>query len=139
MSDHPVSGTFAVPFHIDQSGNLTTATPVDIAPNGQVYKKTFKAPQDGCLRAMTASCETTPAAGNGALVIVMTKGGTEVSGAGVSIAEGATADEETFFNGEYAFAENDLVGVSVTQTGTINDAPDEIDVFCVFQLGKSNI
>jgi hypothetical protein len=139
MSEKDVSGIFTQLFHIDQSGNHTTATPVDIPPNGQVYKKTFKAPQAGCLRAMTASCETTPAAGNGALVIVMTKGGTEVAGAGVSIAEGDTADEAQFANGEFNFEEGDLVGVSVTQTGTINDAPDEIDVLCVFQLGRSNI
>ncbi|MFA5378244.1 MAG: hypothetical protein WC455_20995 [Dehalococcoidia bacterium] len=139
MSDHPVSGIFSERFHIDQSGNLTTATPVDIPPAGQVYKKTFKAPQDGCLRAMCASCETTPAAGNGALVIVMTKGGTEVAGAGVSIAEAATADEETFKNGEFCFVEGDLIGVSVTQTGTIDAAVNEIDVNCIFQLGKSNL
>jgi hypothetical protein len=139
MSDQ-VSGLIQLDFHIDQSGNLTTATPVDLPLAGDVYHKTVKMPQDGCLRAVLARCETTPNTGNPALVCSMTIAGTESTSGHADIAVGSTEQNATFANGEVTFDQGDEIGASIMQTGaTIDDAVDEVHVTLVLQLGRSNI
>ena len=138
MSDE-ISGLIAVPFYIDQSGNLTTATPVDLPLMGGTYHKFFTMPQDGCLRAIIADIETTPNTANPDLVADMTIGGVEQTSS-VAIAIGATKGTTTFANGEYNIDKDDEVGASIEQTGgTIDDAVDETSVILIIQLGRSNI
>jgi len=138
MSDQ-VSGILALDFYIDQSGNLTTATPVDLPRKG-AYHKGFKMPQGGCLRGVIAQCETTPNTANPALVCSMTIGGTESTDGHADIAVGDTAQTETFANGEIPIAADDVVGASIMQTGgTIDDAVDEVIITLLIQLGSSNI
>ena len=138
MSDD-VSGLVAVQWYIDQSGNLTTATPVDLPMAGATYHKFFTMPQDGCLRAIIADIETTPNTANPDLVSDMTIGGVEQV-ASCAIAISATKARETFYNGEHPIAAGDEVGVSIEQTGgTIDDAVDEVSVTLIIQLGRSNI
>ena len=138
MSDE-ISGLIAVPFFIDQSGNLTTATPVDVPIAGGPYHKFFTMPQDGCLRAIIADIETTPNTANPDLVADMTIGGVEQE-ASCAIAIAATKAKETFANGEHNIDKDDEVGASIEMTGgTIDDAVDEVSVILIIQLGRSNI
>jgi hypothetical protein len=138
MSDE-ISGMVAIPFYIDQSGNLTTATPVDLPLAGATYHKGFTMPQDGCLRAIIARCETTPNTSNPSLVCDMTIGGAE-EGVGAEIAVGETAAYATFANGEVNIEKDEVVGASIEQTGgTIDDAVDEVLIILVIQFGRSNI
>ena len=137
MSDE-VSGLIALTFYLDQSGNLTTATPVDL-PLAGAYHKGYTMPQAGCLRAITADIETTPNTANPDLVADMTIGGAEQL-ASCAIPIGDTEAETTFYNGEVPIAKGDVVGASIEQTGgTIDDAVDEVIVTLLIQLGKSNI
>ncbi len=139
MSDQ-VSGLIQLDFHVDQSGNLTTATPVHLPLAGDVYHKTVKMPQAGCLRAVLARCETTPNTSNPSLVCSMTIGGAEDSDGHADIAVGDTEANATFANGEVPFDGSDEIGASIMQTGaTIDDAVDEVRVTLILQLGKSNI
>jgi hypothetical protein len=139
MSDQ-VSGLILLDFHIDQSGNLTTATPVDVPLAGDAYHKKVKMPQGGCLRAVMARCETTPNTSNPDLVCSMTIGGAEDSDGHADIAVGDTEANATFANGEVPFDEDDEIGASIMQTGgTIDDAVDEVHITLLLQLGKSNI
>jgi len=138
MSDE-ISGLIAVPFYIDQSGNLTTATPVDLPLMGGTYHKFLTMPQDGCLRAIIADIETTPNTANPDLVADMTIGGVE-QGASVAIPIASTKGYTTFANGEYNIDKDDEVGASIEMTGgTIDDAVDEVSVILIIQLGRSNI
>jgi len=138
MSDE-VSGLLPLSFYIDQSGNLTTATPVDLKIAGSYHTK-VKMPQAGCVRAILARCETTPNTANPALIAAFTIGGVEQAGCEASIVVGDTEDNATFANGEWEFDEDDEVGVSIEQTGgTIDDAVDEVHVLLLLQLGRSNI
>ncbi len=139
MSDE-VSGIMAIQFHIDQTGNLTTATPVDMPIAGGVYHKTFKMPQAGCLRGILSRIEQTPNTSNPDLVTQLTIGGVESTTGLVNIAIGATENEATFYNGEVALAKDDEVGVSIEMTGgTIDDAVEEVVAILIIQLGSSNI
>ena len=138
MSDE-LSGIITLTFYVDQSGNLTTATPVDL-PIAGAYHKGFTMPQDGCLRAIVAQCETTPNTANPDLVCSMTADGTEDATGTTSIAIGATENYATFANGEVPIAKDVEVGASIMQTGgTIDDAVDETIVTLLVQLGRSNI
>jgi hypothetical protein len=49
--------------------------------------------------------------------------------------------EGTFKNGAYPFAEGDLVGAYIMQTGTITGGAvvNEVDIQLLLQFGKSNI
>ena len=139
MSDE-VSGLIALSFYIDQSGNLTTATPVDLPIAGGTYHKGFYMPQDGCLRAIIADCETTPNTDNPSLVCSMTLDGAEDSDGHADIEVGDTEAYETFANGEVPIAAGESVGASIMQTGeTIDDAVDEVLITLIIQLGRSNI
>ena len=135
-----VSGLIQLDFWIDQSSNLTTATPVDLPLAGDTYHKKVKMPQDGCLRAVLARCETTPNTDNPSLVCSMTIGGVESTNGHADIAVGSTGQNATFANGEVTFDAGDEVGASIMQTGgTIDDAVDEVHVTLILQLGRSNI
>jgi hypothetical protein len=139
MSDQ-VSGLIALHFYKDNSGNLTTATPVDQPLAGGAYHVKQKMPQDGCLRAIIARIETTPNTANPDLVASMTIGGVEDATGHVDIPIGDTDGVATFANGEVPFDEDDEIGASVMQTGgTIDDAVDETYITLILQLGKSNI
>jgi hypothetical protein len=138
MSDE-VSGLLPLGFYIDQAGNLTTATPVDL-PVAGAYHKMVKMPQAGCIRALIARIETTPNTANPDLVAAFTIGGAEQVGCEVNIAIGATQAGDTYANGEWPFEADDEIGVSIEQTGgTIDDAVDEVHVLLLAQLGRSNI
>ncbi|MEE8373002.1 MAG: hypothetical protein V3R87_04770 [Dehalococcoidia bacterium] len=138
MSDQ-ISGLIAVQYFLDQSGNLTTATPVDLDIVPGPYHQNFVMPQDGCLRAIISQIETTPAGSNPDLVTDLTIGGTEQE-ASCAIAIGATKATATFANGEHNIDKDDVVGASIEMTGgTINDAVDEVSVILIIQLGRSNI
>ncbi len=139
MSDE-VSGLVPLSFYIDQSGNLTTATPVDLPMAGATYHKKIKMPQSGCIRAISTRLETTPNTANPALITAFTIGGTEQAGCESSVAVGDTEAYATFYNGEYTFDKDDEIGVSIEQTGgTIDDAVDEVHVLLLVQFGRSNI
>ncbi len=139
MSDE-LSGVIALSFYIDRSTNLTTATPVDLPIAGGTYHKGFYMPQDGCLRAVIADCETTPNTSNPSLVCSMTLDGTESSDGHADIAVGDTEAQATFANGEIPIAAGETVGASIMQTGaTIDDAVDEVLITLIIQLGRSNI
>lgn len=139
MSDE-VSGLVPLSFYIDQSGNLTTATPVDVPMAGATYHKLIKMPQAGCIRAISARIETTPNTANPDLVTAFTIDGTEQAGCEVAIPIGDTEAMGTFHNGEWPFEKDDEIGVSIEMTGgTIDDAVDEVHVLLLAQFGKSNI
>jgi len=139
MSDE-LSGVIALTFYKDQSGNLTTATPVDLPITSGPYHKGFVMPQNGCLRAVIARCETTPNTANPDLVCSMTLDGTESTDGHADIAIGETEKEATFKNGEVTIAKGAEVGASIMQTGgTIDAAVDEVVILLLVQLGKSNI
>ena len=139
MSDE-VSGLLPLSFYLDQVGNLTTATPVDLPIAGAYHTKVNKMPQAGCIRAISARIETTPNTANPDLVAAFTIGGVEQAGCEASIPIGDTEAVETFHNGEWPFEADDEIGVSIEQTGgTIDDAVDEVHVLLLAQLGLSNI
>ena len=138
MSDE-VSGLLPLSFYLDQVGNLTTATPVDL-PIAGAYHTKVKMPQAGCIRAISARIETTPNTANPDLVAAFTIGGVEQAGCEASIQIGDTEAVETFANGEWPFEADDEIGVSIEMTGgTIDDAVDEVHVLLLAQLGLSNI
>ncbi len=138
MSDE-LSTVIAVQYFLDQSGNLTTATPVDLDIGSGPYHQSFVMPQDGCLRAIISQIETTPNTSNPDLVTDLTIGGVEQE-ASCAIAIGATKGKATFYNGEHKIDKDDVVGVSIEMTGgTIDDAVDEVSVILLIQLGRSNI
>lgn len=139
MSDE-VSGIIKLDFWINQTGNLTTATPVDVPMAGDVYHKTMLMPQAGCLRAVLARCEQTPNTANPDLVAALTIGGVESVLGIASIPIGDTEANATFANGEITFDEDDEVGASIEMTGgTIDDAVEEVHITLLCQLGRSNI
>jgi hypothetical protein len=143
MADYPVSDMITMNCHIDRSTVLVTATPVEVPLVGQVYHKSFYATQDGCLRGISARNETAPIAGDAALEVGMTINGTPLTGAKVTGATGGAGlhKEGTFKNGAYPFAEGDLVGAYIMQTGTITGGAvvNEVDIQLLLQFGKSNI
>jgi hypothetical protein len=140
MADYEVSGIIAVPFYVDSSGNLTTATPVDCKIAGAPTETTWKMPQKGCLRGIVASSETTPNTANPTLVCGLTVATVEVAGATAGIIVGATKKEVMFKNGAYNLEEGDEVGASIMQTGTTIDAAvNEVSITLLIQLGRSNI
>ena len=139
MSDE-VSGLIGLNFYIDQSGNLTTATPVDVPMAGATLHKKIKMPQAGCIRMISTRIETTPNTANPDLITAFTIAGAEQAGCETNIPIGDTEATATFGNREYEFAEDDEIGVSIEQTGgTIDDAVDEVHILMVVQFGQSNI